>query len=72
MALADNLTKLRKQKGLTQEAVAESAGVTKQAVNKYEKGKMIPNGIVLVDIADKLGTTCEYLVKGKTKTERKN
>lgn len=66
MALAENLRHLRELKGLTLEEIAESADVTKQAVNKYEQGKMIPNGIVLVDIAAKLGTTCEELVRGKT------
>lgn len=66
MALAENLRHLRQQKGLTLEEIAEIAGITRQAVNKYEQGKMIPNGIVLVDIAEKLGTTCEELVREKT------
>lgn len=66
MALAENLRHLRKLKGFTLEEIAESADITKQAMNKYEQGKMIPNGIVLVDLAEKLGTTCEKLVRGKT------
>ena len=66
MALAENLRHLRQQKGLTLEEIAESVDVTKQAMNKYEQGKMIPNGIVLVDIAEKLGVTVEKLVRGKT------
>ncbi|MDE7105352.1 MAG: helix-turn-helix domain-containing protein [Ruminococcus sp.] len=66
MALAENLRHLRELKGLTLEEIAESVDVTKQAMNKYEQGKMIPNGIVLVDIAEKLGVTVEKLVRGKT------
>ena len=65
MALAENLRHLRELKGLTLEEIAKSADITKQAMNKYEQGKMVPNGIVLVDIAEKLGVTAEKLVKGK-------
>ena len=65
MALAENLRHLRELKGLTLEEIAKSADITKQAMNTYEQGKMVPNGIVLVDIAEKLGVTAEKLVKGK-------
>ena len=65
MALAENLRRLRKEKGYTLEEIAQSADVTRQAVLKYEKGKMKPNVEVAIDIAEKLGVTCEELVKGK-------
>ena len=65
MALAENLRHLRELKGLTLEEIAKSADITKQAMNKYEQGKMVPNGIVLVDIAEKLGVTAEKLIRGK-------
>lgn len=65
MALSENIRKNREQLGLTLEEVAESANVTRQAMSKYELGTLIPNGIVLVSIAERLGTTSEALVNGK-------
>lgn len=70
MALSDNLRQFRQQKRLTLEEVAKSANVTRQSMHKYEEGQMIPNGIALVHIADKLGVTAEELVNGRT--ENKN
>lgn len=64
MALAENIKRLREQHGLTQEELAVYAKVTREAVYKYEVGKMIPNVETAVDIAEKLGTTCEELVRG--------
>ena len=67
MALSDNLRQFRQQKKLTLEEVAKSANVTRQSMNKYEEGQMIPNGIALVRIAKKLGVTAEELVDGRNK-----
>lgn len=63
--LAENLRAVRQQKGLTLEQIAESVNVTRQTMCKYEQGIIVPNAIVLVDIAEKLGVTCEELVRGK-------
>ena len=38
MSIGDNIRKLRKQHGYTQEYLAEVAGTTKQAIYKYETG----------------------------------
>ncbi|MDE6776418.1 MAG: helix-turn-helix domain-containing protein [Oscillospiraceae bacterium] len=65
MALSENIREIRTQKGLSLEDVAKCANITRQAMWKYEQGQLVPNGIVLVQIAEKLGTTCEELVKGK-------
>lgn len=70
MALAENIKRLREMHGLTQEELASYAKVTREAVYKYEVGKMIPNVETAVDIAEKLGVTCEELVRGsQTKSE---
>ena len=39
----DNLIQLRKLKGLTQEALAEKVGVTRQAIAKWEAGDSVPD-----------------------------
>lgn len=41
--LSQNLARLRTMNGLTQDAVAEQLGVTRQAVAKWEVGKSVPD-----------------------------
>ena len=38
MKLSANIRRLRKEKGLTQEEVAQALGLTAPAVNKWERG----------------------------------
>lgn len=38
MNLCENLQRLRRQAGLSQEALAEKLGVSRQAVSKWESG----------------------------------
>lgn len=50
--LAENLQLLRKEKGLTQEALAEVFGVTPQSVSKWELGLSCPDIMLLPEIAE--------------------
>lgn len=65
--LADNLVILRNIKGLTQEAVAETIGISRQSYSKWEQGETIPD----VDKCDKLakfyGVTIDSLVNQSDK-----
>lgn len=65
--LADNLVILRNIKGLTQEAVAEAIGISRQSYSKWEQGETIPD----VDKCDKLakfyGVTIDSLVNQSDK-----
>ena len=40
--LGENIRKLRKEAGFTQEQIAEALGVSVSAVHKWESGKAIP------------------------------
>ena len=39
----DNLTALRKLNGLSQEALAEKLGISRQTLSKYETGDSLPD-----------------------------
>ena len=42
MKFSERLSDLRKRKGLSQEALAEQLGVSRQAVSKWENGEAFP------------------------------
>ena len=43
MELGKSLAEARRKSGLSQEAVAESLGVSRQTVSKWEIGQVVPN-----------------------------
>lgn len=67
--LGERLAAYRKEKGMTQEAVAEKLGVSGQAVSKWENGNSYPDITVLPVIAELFGITTDELLTGKKKTE---
>lgn len=66
MAFPDNLKIARERNGYSLEDIASKVHIERQTFWKYEQGISIPNAILVVDIAEALGTTVEKLVKGKT------
>lgn len=46
------LKKLRKEKGITQERLAEILNVSGRTVSRWENGNNMPDISILVDIAD--------------------
>lgn len=63
MAFAENVKRFREEKGLTQQELAEFVEITQPMIAQYEKGLKLPNIVTGVLLAQKLGTTCEELVK---------
>lgn len=51
MKLNENIAKLRKEKGITQEELAVAVGVTNQTVSKWESGRCCPNIDLLPSLA---------------------
>ena len=43
MMIADKIAGLRKEKGWSQEQLAEQMGVSRQAVSKWESGQALPD-----------------------------
>ncbi len=68
--LGTRLLELRKQKGLTQEQLAEKLNVTNQSVSKWEKDINAPDITLLVALADLFETSVDYLLgRGERKPQ---
>ena len=62
MSLSENLQRLRKEKGLSQEDVARELFVSRQSVSKWENGNAEPGVKDLAVLADLFGVTLDELV----------
>ncbi len=69
MNIGTMIFSLRKQKNITQEALAAELGVTAAAVSKWEKGYTLPDILMLCALADFFEVTTDALL-GRT-TEKK-
>ena len=63
MIFSEKLQILRKNKGYTQEALADKLGVSRQAVAKWESGQIYPDISNLIQISDLMSVSVDYLVK---------
>lgn len=59
------IQELRKEKGLTQIALAEMLGVTDRAVSKWERGKSFPDVSMLKPLAEALNVSVSELLDGE-------
>ena len=66
------LRKLRKEKGLTQEQMAELFRVTNRTVSRWENGKNMPDISVLVEISNYFEIDILELIEGERKNEKMN
>ncbi len=62
------LKELRKEKGLTQEQLAEQLGVSGRTISRWETGNNMPDISLLTEIADLFSVSITELIDG----ERKN
>lgn len=60
--LADNIIRLRHEKKLTQEELADFMGVTKASVSKWEKGMNTPDLLLLPQLAAYFDVTVDELI----------
>ena len=64
MTLADRIQQLRKQKGISQEELADRVGVSRQAVSKWESEQSTPDMDKVILLSDYFEVTTDYLLKG--------
>lgn len=63
MTFSEKLQKLRKEKHLSQEALAEAIGVSRQSVSKWELGTATPDVDKIILLSDYLQVSTDYLLK---------
>ena len=69
-SIGNRITKYRKEKGMTQEALAEKLGVSSQAVSKWENDASCPDVSLLPALCRELGITTDELLTGNSATVR--
>lgn len=57
----DNIKRLRKNKGLIQQQIADEIGVNRGSYSNWEKGKREPSFENLVKLADLLDVSLDWL-----------
>jgi len=65
MTLGKRIAMLRRQKGLKQEDLANTLGVSSQAVSKWENDQTCPDISLLPKLAELLGVSVDELLSGK-------
>lgn len=63
------LKALRKEKGKTQQNIADLLNVQRSTYGEYERGKILPPMDKMKVLADYFGVSIDYLIGGKNETE---
>jgi transcriptional regulator with XRE-family HTH domain len=69
MNFGENLQRLRKGKGISQERLAEIMEVSRQAISKWESNSAYPETEKLIALSDLFGVSIDYLIKGNESNE---
>lgn len=69
-SMGERIAMLRKQRGMSQENLAEKLGVSSQAVSKWENDQTCPDILLLPKLAAQLGVTVDALLTGAEETAR--
>ena len=60
--MAERLKELLEKQEMSQKALAVKAGITEAAVSHYLNGDRAPRGAILLNIANALGVSTDYLL----------
>lgn len=71
MKLHEKIYTLRKKQNLSQEALSEKLGVSRQSVSKWETGEATPEVTKLLSLSKIFGVTTDYLLNDESEEEVK-
>lgn len=63
-SIGKRAAKARKELGLTQKDVAEAVGVSREFITVFEAGYKFPSTLTMINIAETLQLSLDYLVFG--------
>ncbi len=66
------LQALRREKGLTQEQLAEQMGVARRTVSRWETGSNMPDLDILIELSDLYAVDLREILNGERKSEQMN
>ena len=66
------LQTLRKEKGMTQEQLAEKLGVARRTVSRWETGSNMPDLNMLIELSDFYAIDLREILSGERKSEQMN
>lgn len=67
--IGEFIAKLRKQKNMTQQELADKLSVTDRAVSHWENGRRLPDISLLKELGNVFGVTIDEIISGKKMTE---
>ena len=70
MSFGDNLRRVRKERNISQEGLAELLNVSRQAISKWEQNNGYPEMEKMIALADVLNVSWDYLVSGDNNDKR--
>lgn len=65
MEFNNELQRLRRERGMSQEELGEKLGVSRQTISKWENGSAYPDMLNLMTISEFFGVTTDELINGK-------
>ena len=72
MTFSEKIFKLRKERGLSQEALAEKLNTTRQAISKWENGQGFPETEKLLMLGNIFEVSIDYLLKDTVEQSKEN
>ncbi|MBO4360351.1 MAG: helix-turn-helix domain-containing protein [Eubacteriaceae bacterium] len=68
--MGNNLRELRKEKGLTQEQLAERMGVARRTVSRWETGSNMPDMDILIELSELYSEDLLDILNGERNSEK--
>ena len=66
MTTGEKIAALRRKAGLSQEALAEELGISRQAVSRWETSESLPDAEKIIRLSRRFGVTTDYLLLDST------